>query len=101
MALSKLLLVRVDFVQLAAHLSIAATHLSSENVSALSGGTRLTFDGAWAIPVNLGHHLHLIGVVHDKLFRVASVSGVGSLASRNNFALRSYSWNLVVVFLNW
>lgn len=49
--------------------------------------------------MNLGHHLHLIGVVHDELLGVSSVSSVGSLASRNNFALRSYSWNFVVVFI--
>lgn len=44
MALGKFLLVRVDFVQLAAHLSIAASHLASENVTALGCGTWLTLD---------------------------------------------------------
>jgi hypothetical protein len=51
--------------------------------------------------VNLGDHLHLIGVVHHELLGVASVSVIGSLTSRNDLALRRHCWNFVVVLLNW
>ena len=50
--------------------------------------------------MDLGHHLHLVRIVHDKLLGVATITSVGPLASRNNFALRSHSWNFVVVLLN-
>lgn len=49
--------------------------------------------------MDLSHHLHLVGVVHDELLGVASVACV-PLASRNNFALACDSWDLVVVLLN-
>ena len=99
MALSKFLLVRVDFVQLTSHLSIPAAHLATKNVPTLGGSTWLTLDGARAVPVDLGHHLHLIRIVHDKLLSVATISSVRPLASRNNFALRSDSWDFIVVLL--
>lgn len=99
MPLSELLLVCIDFVQFATHLSIATAHLPSENVTALGCGTGLALDRAWSISVNLSYHLHLIWIVHDELFGVTSI--VGSVASRNNFTLRSDSRYFIVVFLYW
>ena len=101
MALGELLLVGIDFVQFATHLGVATTHLATENVTALGGGTRLTLDGSGAIPVNLSDHLHLIGVVHHKFLSIASVASVRSLPSRNNLALRSNSWDFIVILLYW
>lgn len=39
MALSELLLVGVELIQLVAHLSVSSAHLASENVTSLGGGT--------------------------------------------------------------
>lgn len=100
-ALSELTLVAVHFVQFAPHLGVTTAHLPTENVATLRGCTRLPLDGAWAIPVDLSHHLHLIGVVHYEFFCVASIGCSGALRTRNNFTLRSHSWNFVVIFLYW
>ena len=80
-------------------MSVPTAYLATKNVSALSGGTWLTLDGARAVPVDLGHHLHLVRIVHDKFLGVATISSVRPLASRNNFALRSDSWDFIVVLL--
>lgn len=100
MSLGKLLLVLIYFIEFAAHLRISSTHLASENVTTLGGGTSLTFDATRAISVDFGNHLHLVGVVHHKLFGVSSISR-GPVASRNNFGLRSDCWNFVIILLNW
>ena len=81
-------------------MSIASIHLTTEDVASLSGSTWLTLDGARSISVYFGDHLHLIGVVHNKLLGISSVSGGCSLASIYNFALGSNSWNLIIVLLN-
>ena len=100
-ALRKFLLVCIDLVQLAPHLSVPSAKLAAENVPALCGGTRLSLDRSWAISVDFCHHLHLIWIVHHEFLGISSVRMIGSLGARNNFALRSHSRNFVVVFLNW
>lgn len=99
-ALSKLLLVGIDFVQFGAHLSIAATHLATEDVSSLCCSAWLTLDRSRSISVYLGNHLHLIRIIHNKLLGISSVSRCGPLSSIDYLALGSHSRNLVVVFLN-
>ena len=101
MSLSKLLLVRIYLIQLASHLCVTSTQLSPENVASLRGCPWLSLDGPWSVSVDLSHHLHLIWVVHDKLFGVASIGMVRSLTTRNDLALRRNGWNFVVVLLNW
>jgi hypothetical protein len=87
LALGKLLLVRVYFVQFGTHLCIATAHLGTEDMASLGGSTWLTLDRARSISMYFGDHLHLIGVVHHKLLCISSVSCVCSLSHINNFAL--------------
>jgi hypothetical protein len=99
LALGELLLVGVHFVQFGTHVSIATAYLATEDVASLGGSTWLSLDGARSISMYFGDHLHLIGVVHNKLLGVSSVSSGYSLSSIDNFALGSNCWNLVIILL--
>jgi hypothetical protein len=83
----KLLLVLMDLVQFGAHLPVGVTsaHLSSENVSALSGCSLRSLlisshSTSWAartssrsLSLDLSDHLHLVWILHDELACIAPV----------------------------
>ena len=122
---SEFLLILVDLVQFWAHLPVSMTsaHLPAKDVSSLSGcslwsllipchstaGT--TWTSSRPLSLNLGHHLHLIRILHDKLACVSSVGGANTTGSLRTtrcmylvghyLALRGDCWYFVVVFLYW
>lgn len=109
----KLLLVLVHFVQLGPHMSIsiASAHLTTKDVTTLSRSSGLSVSTNWVWSsqvslINLSNHLHLIGIIHNKLFRISSVdwshgrSCAITWPLEHDLTLRWYSWYLVVIFLN-
>lgn len=114
-AVGKFLLICMDFVEFWAHMSIcvSSSHLTSENVPALSGRSRLstTTNGVRSTNtslVDLSDHLHLIWIIHDEFFGITSVDRPNSTSltsscprsSRYDLALRCNCWNLIVILLN-
>lgn len=118
-AISKFLLVSINFVQFWAHLcvSIPSSHLTSKNVSALRccSWLPISINRIWAYQLSLvylGCHILIVG---DKLLVVTPIDRSDSTVSRmcpsacsalmtisgDNFALRCNCWDLVVIFLNW
>ena len=109
----KLLLVLVDFVKFGTHvsISIAPTHLATEDMPTLSGGSWLSISADWVGSshvslIDLGNHLHLVGVIHYELFGVSSVDWSHGRSCgitwplEHDLTLWRYSWYLVVIFLN-
>lgn len=120
--IGKLLLILIDFVELWTHVSVctSSTDLATKDVSTLSCGSWLSVSSDWVRSMDISlfdfsNHLHLISVVHDKLFTIYRISPVywthSSLAPprstliswplKHDLALWWYCRYLVVIFLNW
>jgi len=119
----KFLLVLIHFVQLWTHMGVgtSSSYLAAKDVSTLCSSSWLSVsaDRVWSAHISIvdfSHHLHLVGIIHNKLFGISSIDRAHSLTScscttsascsliawplEHDLALRRYGWYLVVIFLN-
>lgn len=96
--------------------SLRCSPLRSLLIRVLHRSCGTTWASTWSTSLNFSYHLHLIWILHDEFAIITSVCctyTAGTLrascslrAHRNDFALRGYCRDLVVVFirhvlLNW
>jgi hypothetical protein len=116
-AICKFLLVLIHFVQFWTHMSVgtSSSYLPSKDMSTLCSGSWLSVstNRVWSAHislVDLSNHLHLISIIHHKLFGISSIYRSHSLTSscstslywplKHDLALRWDGRYLVVIFLN-